>query len=287
MKNKVFPSLVLLLIAFSAAFAQEPDSLVLDFSDEYLDTVKIDHSAELNNYYMIGFSYGSVIPGMMFNPSYSQERDFLWGDWCINFSHYEKMFDYLPYFGWSIGLEYTWEGYHFKTNKETGETFEFFKERSRAIRMRVLEVPFLLQIHKDSRFSKVYAQAGIYGGYRTSVERFGPNVEEEYRYAFYDTDIRWDYGFQGGVGLALVLDPVEFHIGAGLRYSLSSVFTPNSLYPEGSGFEDRNSVYYRYAYPLDFMITAGVQFHLSKRFGKTRQDIKKEAKSIVYGTDKQ
>ena len=107
------------------------------------------------------------------------------------------------------------------------------------------------------------------------------------RYDWYDTDIRWDYGFQGGAGFALVFSPIEISVGAQLRYGLSSIFTPDSQFPEGSGYEDRNQYYYRFAYPLDIMITFGMHFELGKRYGKTRKALKQEAYDIVYGNPQQ
>ena len=261
----------------------QADTLITEWSDEYLDTVKIDYATKLNDYSMVGFNYGLTLTGMQFSPSHNQTRDIVLGHYSLTFTHYEKMFNYLPYFGWTLGIEYGHEGYHFKENKETGQTYEFYKEKSRAIKMDVIEVPFMLQVHKDGLYSKVYAGIGIYGGYRLSVERSGPNVEEAYKTQWYDTDIRLDYGFQGGAGMAFIFEPFEFHINAQLRYGLSSIFTPDSLFPEGSGYEDQNKVYYRYAYPLDIIISAGIHIQLGKRFGTTNADLKKQAKEIVYG----
>lgn len=286
MNKHLITSLLLLLCVSVLSFAQNravPDSL--KWTDEYLDTVTINHSQGLNNYSTIGFTYGVTSTGMLFNPSHEQTRDIYPGYMKLSFTHYEKMFDYLPYFGYEIGIAYGDEGYHFKRNENTGFLFQFYKEKSESIRMKVIEVPFVAQIHKDTRNTKLYADLGIYGGYRLSIERFGESVDKEYKHKFYDTDIRWDYGFQGGVGFGLVFAPVEFVISAQVRYSLSNIFTPDSTYPEGSGYEDRNKVYYRFAYPLDVMVTAGMYFHLSKRYGKSRQDLKKEAYDIVYGTN--
>lgn len=262
------------------------DSLITDWSDEYLDTVKLDYAQKLNDYSMLGFSYGVTLTGMQFSPSQKQTRDFHPNHYSLTFTHYEKMFNYLPYFGWTLGIEYGWEGYHFKENKETGNTYEYYREKSRSLQMRVIEVPFMMQIHKDGMYSKVYAGLGIYGGYRLSVERFGPNVEDGYRKNWYDTDRRWDYGFQGGAGFALIFEPIEIHIGAQLRYGLSSIFTPNSLFPDSDEYASMNKVYYRYAYPLDIIITAGIHFQLGKRYGTTTADLKRKAREIVYGTDR-
>ncbi len=262
------------------------DSIITFWPDEYLDTVKIEYASKMNDYSMIGFNYGVTLTGMQFSPSHSQQRDLALGHYSLTFTHYEKMFNYLPYFGWTIGIEYGHEGYHFKKNKETGNTWEYYVEKSTAMQMDVIEVPFMLQVHRDALHSKAYAGLGIYGGYRLSVERSGPNVEEAYKTAFYDTDIRWDYGFQGGIGAALIFEPFEFHINAQLRYGLSSIFTANSLFPSGSDLEALNSVYYRYAYPLDIIISAGVHIQLGKRYGTTNADLKRQAKEIVYGKDR-
>ena len=261
--------------------------IVEDFPDEYLDTVKLRAGDVVNDVSTIGINFGGTFTGMNFNPSHSQHRDFWPGHVSIMYSRYEKMFDYLPNFGFMVGVEYGHEGYHFKQNKETGNTFVYYKERSEAIKMSVVEVPFLGMIHFDTRYTKAYADVGIYGGYRLSIERFGPLVEEQYKYDWYDTDIRWDYGFQGGAGFALVCSPVEISVSAQLRYGLSSIFTPDSQFPEGSGYEDRNQYYYRFAYPLDIMITFGVHFELGKRYGKTKKALKHEAYEIVYGTPEQ
>ncbi len=262
------------------------DTLITDWPDEYLDTVQVSFSTKLNDYSMIGFNYGVTLTGMQFSPSHSQSRDLALGHYSLTFTHYEKMFNYLPYFGWTIGLEYGHEGYHFKENKETGETYEYPVERSRAMKMDVVEVPFMMQVHRDGLYSKVYAGIGIYGGYRLAVERSGPNVNTAYQNKFYDTDIRWDYGFQGGAGLAFIFEPFELHLNAQLRYGLSSIFQANSLYPADSDSAALNSTYYRYAYPLDIIISAGIHIQLGKRFGTTSADLKRQAKEIVYGKDR-
>lgn len=255
-----------------------------DWSDEYLDTVKIT-LPEINNYSTIGISFGGTFTSMSFNPKHQQIKDFYPGYTAITFTHYEKMFDYLPYFAFQIGLHYGHEGYHFKENKETGSVFEFYKERSNQIKMEVIEMPFLAMIHVDTRNFKFYGDAGLYAGYRMSIERFGPNVDDNYRTNWYDSDIRFDYGLQGGAGVGFIFSPFEFTIDAQLRYGWSSIFEPDSQYPEGSGYEDRNKYYYRFAYPFDIMISAGVHIQLGRRYGKTNREIKREAYEIVYGTN--
>ena len=96
-----------------------------------------------------------------------------------------------------------------------------------------------------------------------------PEVEK----AFLDTDNRFDYGLKGGVGFGLVFDPVEFHIQAMYKHSLSSLYEPDHYSP----------YFYRFAYPSNIVISAGVHFQLTKRSGMTKKDLKKQAREIVYG----
>jgi hypothetical protein len=90
---------------------------------------------------------------------------------------------------------------------------------------------------------------------------------------FTDTDIRFDYGIKGGAGFALVFDPLEFHVMAYYKHSFSSLYEPDHY----------SQYYYRFAYPSNIIVTAGVSFQLSKRTGKTKAELKKQAKSMVYG----
>ena len=268
---------------FESEIAPPPDTTAKVFEQMYVDTLTIKVPA-LNNYSSVGFSFGLTSTAMSFNPTHGQHRDEYFGYDSLRFTHYEKMFDYLPYFGWQIGVEYGHEGYHFKKNDETDYTFVFYKERSEQIKMQVVEVPFLAMIHYDTRWAKFFADFGLYAGYRLSIERFGPLVEEAYRYDWYDSDRRWDYGLQGGAGAGFFLDPFEFFFRVELRYGWSSIFEPDSQFPEGSGYEDRNAYYWRFGYPFDMMYSVGVNINLGKRYGKTKKDLKREAYDIVYGT---
>ena len=116
------------------------------------------------------------------------------------------------------------------------------------------------------------ADVGPYAGYRLNIQRNGPYVQEDLVNTFLDTDIRFDYGLKGGLGFALVFDPVEFHVNAKVRYSWSRIFQPDYA----------SQYYYRYAYPFDVMVTAGLHFQLSKKTGKTKAMLRKEAYNIVF-----
>lgn len=57
------------------------------------------------------------------------------------------------------------------------------------------------------------------------------------------------------------------------KHSFSSLYQPD-YYSE---------YYYRFAYPSNIIVSAGVHFQLTKRTGSTKSQLKKEAKKLVYG----
>ena len=52
---------------------------------------------------------------------------------------------------------------------------------------------------------------------------------------------------------------------------MSSLYKPNYY----------NQYYYRFAYPMDIGVVGGLYFHLTKRTGKTRAELRKEAKNAL------
>jgi hypothetical protein len=56
------------------------------------------------------------------------------------------------------------------------------------------------------------------------------------------------------------------------KHSFSSLYEPD-YYSE---------YFYRYAYPSNFIISAGINFQLTKRTGQTKSQLKKLAKEMVY-----
>ena len=238
------------------------------------DTTEVVQTyADINDYDLLGFNYGVTFSQMMFNPPVKQ-------DWLFNplyvsimYTHYLKLFEYMPFFGYQIGVAYGKEGYIFKENKDTGTIYKI--EGATQAVMDVIEVPFLAHFHFDALHFKIMANAGLYGGYRRTIHRSGLNVTAGLEDAFKDTDRQPDYGLQGGVGIGFIFSPFEFHINALARYSWSSIYTPDSspsIY---------NQYYYRFAYPLDVNITAGVFIQLTKRTGRTSKDLKRQAREIV------
>lgn len=278
MMRKVLLTAALAILAFGAAFAQPKDSLELLLTDEFLDTVQIRRSADINDYTLIGANYGFTFSNTQFNPS---KHNRIWiktpNYVSLMYTRYGKMFDYISNFAIQGGIAYGHEGYGFEPDPETGRSAHV--DTATWCSMSVVEVPLLAQIHVDRDPVKFMATAGIYGGYRRTIDRkctiiTNPRYSTTYMHAFRDYENRIDYGLQGGVGAAYMMDPVELHFNVLLRWSWSSLYQP-----------DYNSeYYYRYAYPISIMATLGVHFQVTKRRGKTTHQLKQEAKEIVYGT---
>ena len=247
----------------------------VEWTDEFLDTVDVKKAFVLNDYTMVGIHYGVSFNQMSFNPQYLQTYIFNPEYYGITVSKYGKLFNMYPNFGLEAGIFYGHEGYKFKANKETGATATI--RGANECRYTVVEAPLMAAMHIDSKYFKLVANLGIYGGYRLSVERIGENVADEYRNNFIeDMDRRLDYGLRGALGFGLVFTPIEFHIKANVRYGWGTIFEPD-WYSE---------YYYRFAYPFDIMVTGSIYIQLTKRTGKTNSALKKEAYNIVYGTGK-
>lgn len=243
-----------------------------EYSDEFLDTVQIRKKLIINDYSMIGVQYGVALSQVMFNPTKKQGMLMNPVNVGVIYTRYGKMFGYMPYFGFQTGIFYGQNGYKFKIDKETGDYSENVDGATQA-RYTFIEVPLLAHMHMDVWHLKFIVNAGLFGGYRMSVQREG-KIEDKYRTEFYDYDKRFEYGIKAGVGFGFFFDPVELHFQAMYRYTLGSLYKPDY----------RSEYYYRFAYPSDIIISAGLHFQLTRRTGKTRKMLKKEAKGLIYET---
>lgn len=262
-----------LSVQITAGQVQAQEIADTTFSKEYPDTVNLDRKIVINDYSMIGVQYGVSFNRMMFNPPKQQTTMFTPINVGVFYTRYGKMFGYMPYFGFQTGVIFGYDGYQFKANDEG--VVPTMDGAEKAV-YQFIEVPAMSHFHLDAGRFKIIADIGLYGGYRLSVKRYGDAVDEYHRSNFYDYDRRIDYGIRGGGGFAIMFSPVEFHVTALIKYSMSSIYKPdyNSQY------------YYRFAYPFDVMISAGLHFQLTKRIGKTKAQLRKEAYNMVFGEDR-
>ena len=246
-------------------------------TDAELDSIDVRKKLVINDYSMIGVQYGVGLSQVSWNPSQKQDMVFVPYNVGITYTHYGKMFGYMPYFGLQVGLFYGQEGYQFKYNEDKDYTYTI-AGAEKAL-MEVVEAPIMFQFHYDMWNFKIMAQVGPYAGYRLGIQRFaGENgsVSKRYEHDFTPTDRRFDYGIKGGAGIGLVFDPIEIHIMASYKHAFASLYDPDHY----------SQYYYRFAYPSSLVVSAGVHFQLTKRSGKTKASLKKEAKDMVYNPKK-
>lgn len=268
-------SIFLSSICLSAQSELLPEGLTVEeYPNEYLDTLDVKKKLMINDYSMFGISYGVNLSQVMWNPVQNQDMLLIPMNIGISYTKYGKMFGYMPFFGFQIGLNYTKEGYQFEYNEEKDYTYTI--EGAEKAIYDVVEMPLYMHGHYDFWNFKLIANIGCYGGYRLGIHRYPGktgNVKPELQNSFKDTDRRWDYGLKGGLGIGFVFDPIEFHITATYKHSFGTLYEPDHY----------SEYYYRYAYPMNITISAGMYVHLSKRTGKTKAELRKEARESVYG----
>ena len=253
----------------TSAVTPLPDSLL--FTNEFLDTVKVHGKSKINDYDLIGVNYGVTFSSAYFNPDkHNRGMVVKPGYISVNYIHHSKLFDQLPFCAFVLGLAYGNEGYTFEAD-EDGRSENV--DGATWCSMSVVEIPAMTQIHFDFEPFKIMVNVGVYGGYRCSVERKGPNLLD-FTNSFRSYERRIDYGLQGGAGFGIILSPIEIHFNCLVRWAWSSLYEPDYYSP----------YFYRYAYPLDIIATAGIHFQLTKRHGRTNAQLKKEAYDYVYGT---
>ena len=249
-------------------FFQLPDSV----TNEWLDNTPLPKKTRINDYWIVGVHGGVSLQHGYFNPP--RQVNFYLNQPVYGFSitRFATMMNTFPVVGLELGYQHNFEGYNFKEYKSDGYTYRQNIDGAYEAYMEVPEVFLLTHGHADigSRF-KILAKAGIYGGYRTNITRIGPHVEAAYVNAFKDTDNRWTYGVQGGLGFGLMFDPVEIHLCMQVKWGWSSFYQPDVASP----------YYYRFAYPLDGAVTLGVYYQLTKRQGHTRAALRWMAREMV------
>lgn len=274
---------ILLLAAAAAANAQGKTetgniitrSQIASLKDSELDTINVKKKLIINDYTMIGVQYGAGVCRTNWNPRVEQDLVFVPTNIGVTYTRYGKMFGYMPFFGFQTGLFYAQDAYQFKYDEEYNYTYKI--EGAEKAVIDVVEVPVLCQVHFDMWNFKLMLNIGAYAGYRLNIQRFPGktgSVNPDYEFAFTPTDRRFDYGLKGGLGFGLVFDPVEIHISATYKHALASLYDPDTY----------SDYYYRFAYPSSLVVSAGVHFQLTKRSGKTKSSLRKEAKDMVYKT---
>lgn len=259
-------------------------------SDDVIDRYDAKKRRRINDYSMIGVQYGVGMSRTLLQPEIAKE-DMIFMPYNIGvlYTRYGKMFGYMPYFGFQAGLIFTQEGYKFRYDSKK-QTVPVFLGAQSAV-MDVVEVPVLAHCHADFWKMKLILNAGFYVGYRLGIHRYASSEtadglkfvnltpDNDYTSVSFGSEFagfenRMDYGIKGGVGFAFIFDPVEIHFQAMYKHSFSSLFKPDYY----------SSYYYRYSYQQNIIVSVGLHFQLGRRIGKTRKQLRDEAKAFVKET---
>ena len=251
-------------------FFSLPDTI----TNEYLDSLKLQ-VRKPNDYWMVGVYGGASLQFGYWNPSRLTIAQFQLPVYGFSLIRQFSMFGIMPYMGLEIGAQQNYEGYEFKTNKETG--YRSTESGAYKAMLRVPEAFLLTHMHFDiGEHFKLLAKLGLFGGYRTSINRvlddaYKGSSYEEYQTAFRDYDLRWTYGLMGGLGMGLVFNPIEIHLNVNLKWGWGSFWQRDYASP----------FYYRFGYPLDGTVTLGVYYQLTPRYGHTRAQLRRPARKMM------
>ena len=249
-------------------FFHLPDSV----TDEYLDNTPLPKKARINDYWIVGAHGGVSVQHGFFNPP--RQVSFFPNKPVYGFSvtRFATMMNTFPNLGMEVGFQHNYEGYRFKEFEVDGARYISDIDGAFEAYMEVPEVFMLTHGHIDmGQYAKINLKLGVFGGYRTNIVRSGPYVSEEIIHAFQDTDNRWTYGVQGGLGFGVMVDPFEVHLNVQVKWGWSPFYQPDKYSP----------YYYRFAYPLDGAVTLGVYYQLTKRRGHTRGSLRRLAKEVL------
>ena len=249
-------------------FFQLPDSV----TNEWLDNADMPRNAKINDYWIVGVHGGYSVEHGYFNPPRRVSPYFNKPVYGFSITRYATMMNMFPNLGMEVGFQHNYEGYNFKEYESDGAIYRQDIDGAYEAYMEVPEVFMLTHGHLDmGQHAKIILKAGMYGGYRMNITRIGPRVQKDIVNSFKDTDNRWTYGVQGGLGFGLMFDPLEVHLGVQIKWGWSSFYQPDVASP----------YYYRFAYPLDGAITLGVYYQLTKRRGHTRGALRRMAREMV------
>jgi hypothetical protein len=255
-------------IDLTEEFFQLPDSV----TNDYLDNAPMPKKARINDYWIVGVHGGVSLEHGFFNPP--RQVSFYLNKPVYGFSitRFATMMNTFPNLGMEVGFQHNYEGYQFKEYEVEGRKYRQDIDGAYQAYLEVPEAFIVTHGHIDmGQYVKIILKAGVYGGYRMNITREGPYVDPEIANRFQDSDNRWTYGVQGGLGFGMMFDPIEVHLGVQVKWGWSPFYKPDTYSP----------YYYRFAYPLDGAVTLGVYYQLTKRRGHTRSALRRMARDFV------
>ncbi len=229
----------------------------------WLDTVDVKKKVVINDYSMFGIQYGVNLNRMIWNPHKMQKNLFTPINIGVMWAKYGKIFGYMPYFGLKVGAYYAKEGYNLDSGYEV--------QGARVVKFDVVEFTPQAHCHFDIWKMKIIVDLGPYVSYRLNIERSGDTeLPPALVYNFLSTDHRVDYGIKAGAGFGIMLDPIEIHFLGHYKYGFANIYDADYY----------SQYYYRFGMVANVAITVGVHYQLTRREGKTKKMMRKEAYEI-------
>lgn len=176
--------------------------------------------------HLIGFKAAYNISGVDFKPTKNEVSITTYKNYSLVYLYYHDLWKTMPYFGFQASFSYQEQGYSI----DDTET-----------RLTCYEVPLVSQFHIDFWKMRFLINLGGFLGYRMASTR-----------EFDSSDIRLDYGFIAGGGLAFVFKPIELHLEANYQYSLSYLYNPKK-------FSDTDL---QFSYPHQLLLSLALYLHL-------------------------
>lgn len=229
MKRKLAIFAALLLMPLLAS-AQDIETFIFDMPDDFSEIDTVAPPKKFKSIHMIGVQYGVNYSNVIATPSIGEEAVWTYRNAGVYYTYFHALWDYLFNFGLQVGVKYGEQGYS-SAYSQYGETCT------------VVEMPILSKFKVDFSRFRLLLNLGPFIGYRLSTDKEG---------GFDNYDQRYAYGIMGGLGLAVVFKPFEFHIEGNYQYSLGSMYHTYKY----------SDIYWLYAYPSNIAITASLHFQL-------------------------
>lgn len=226
--KKLIPVIAAFLMAFSTA-AQDYD-FITELPDDFAQLDTVPPPRKFTNIHMIGVNYGVSLCSVYATPDVKSSFVFSYNNFGIDYTYYHALWDYLFNFGLKVGLRHGYQGY--------ASEYPGYGEKCEVVQM-----PVVSQFKIDFSQCRFLINLGAFAGYRIATDRMG---------GFDQYDQRFSYGALGGLGFAVVLNPIELHLEGDFHYSFDSLYHANKY----------SDLYWMFAHPINIVISLGVHIHL-------------------------
>ena len=182
--------------------------------------------------HLLGVRYSYDITGVHFAPDLKAEQVHTYKNYSILYTYYHNLWDVWSFFGIQFGAKYCQYGFTSYYNIDNMDQT-----------LTAIEVPLVTQLKYDvGKHLRLMLDIGGFAGYRLSTDN--PKGFDQF-------DQRWDYGAQGGGGVALKFHPFEIHFEVLYQYSFAFLYHPEKL----------STDWWLYSYPNRLSFNVGLHFN--------------------------